>query len=296
MSDFEETEFRGPLFNQLERGSHLLWEPGQVFEKRIGVDRASMCINDYFWELYDEYSPRAGAYLNRRNLDFIWKGKKANKALPDFSLNLFIQAKRSNYSSRKKTELVKHGIPKEHWYFNITRHQQIALQKLAVSLKSKALVVYAAPVFHKQQQLFNHTKNRTIIENSNFPEVIKLKGHKTWYFDKPGTSGVANPDFKAVNGRPLLQRLQSMRQKEGEFSANNFNDNLIVLANNINAFASNQAKTELTEPFQATQYAFYQSIIDKYLDEFDLGERKDLRSYMEIGTFSVINKLDWLTF
>lgn len=34
-ADFEESEFRGPLFNQLLRGNNLLWEPGQVFEEHI---------------------------------------------------------------------------------------------------------------------------------------------------------------------------------------------------------------------------------------------------------------------
>lgn len=41
-AEFEEGEYRGPLFNQLET-SHLVWEPGQVFEKHIGVDKAVWC-------------------------------------------------------------------------------------------------------------------------------------------------------------------------------------------------------------------------------------------------------------
>ena len=48
-ADFEESEFRGPLFNQLLRGNNLLWEPGQVFEEHIGIDYAALVENELFW-------------------------------------------------------------------------------------------------------------------------------------------------------------------------------------------------------------------------------------------------------
>jgi len=93
MTEFEEGEFRGPLFNQLEKGSNLLWEPGQVFEKIVGIDRASLCINDYLWNLHGFSSPLGGLSLHRRKFRYIWNTSKPKKILPDFNLNLFIQAK-----------------------------------------------------------------------------------------------------------------------------------------------------------------------------------------------------------
>lgn len=38
-AEFEEKEYEGPLYNQLERGNRLLWPPGQVLEGYLGFDR-----------------------------------------------------------------------------------------------------------------------------------------------------------------------------------------------------------------------------------------------------------------
>ena len=78
MNEFEESEFRGPLFNQLERGSNLLWEPGQVFEKKIGIDRASFCLNEYLWKLHGHNSNLGGCNLRNRNFRYIFKRRKPN--------------------------------------------------------------------------------------------------------------------------------------------------------------------------------------------------------------------------
>ena len=64
--EFEEGEYRAPLFYQLEKDSSgLLWEPGQVFEKKIGIDRASDCINEYLWNLHGHDKPFLEQDINR---------------------------------------------------------------------------------------------------------------------------------------------------------------------------------------------------------------------------------------
>jgi hypothetical protein len=101
-ADFEESEYRGPLYNQLERGNHLVWEPGQVFEKHIGIDRAAYVTDPYFWGLHGLIAPMNGVILLDYDWHYIWKNRLKNKILPDFKLNLFLQAKRPHAGTRPR--------------------------------------------------------------------------------------------------------------------------------------------------------------------------------------------------
>jgi len=290
MSDFEESEFRGPLFNQLEKGSHLLWEPGQVFEKTIGVDRASFCLHDYLWGLHGHSSNLGGSILQGRHFTYIWSTSKPIKLLPDFKLNLFIQAKRSTYSSQSNASL-KPNINGQYWYFEITDHQQLALEQLEKELSGEALVIYAAPVFHRQQELYNHTSNQTIIDNSTFPKASMLKGHSKWYYDKPGIVGVANPDFEFVNQDGLINQIRRIRNETGDFNSNSSIINLQKISKAVNSVVESRSND-----FQATRFAYYSNLIDDRLDEFNLQDTKGLKDFMQIETFAYLWKLNWLTF
>ncbi|MFL5766103.1 MAG: hypothetical protein ACJ77K_19315 [Bacteroidia bacterium] len=289
MSEFEESEFRGPLFNQLEKGNHLLWEPGQVFEKSIGIDRASFSTNQYLWDLYCETGYLNGVILRNRHFRYIWSGTPPGKTLPDFSLNLFIQAKRGYYSKRGKSSLISKGIKGQHWFFEITPHQQIALEKLALDLGDDALVVYASPLFHEQQQLYNHTKNQTIVENSTFPKAIALKGHSKWYYDKPGMSGVANPDFSFVEGPDLFTEIKMKREVKGDMGQNS-SKSIEILSERIDKFVDSQSND-----FRSTQYIYWIGNIDRYPQLYG-GDSPKLKNYLKIETFVALWKLQWLIF
>ena len=290
VSEFEEGEFRGPLFSQLERGSHLLWEPGQVFEKHIGVDRASRCLNNYLWNLYGLNAPLGGAILRGAHLGFIWASNNPTKLLPDFSLNLFIQAKRANYSSQAKSSL-NPQITGHYWHFEITNHQQIALEQLEIALNNDALVVYASPAFHLQQNLYNHTSNQTIVENSTFPKASALTGHTKWYYDKPGTTGVANPDFEFIKGEDFLKMIERLRKEKGEINRDETIENLQKIAKGVLKVVESQPND-----FRATQFANQNNFIKAFIENWDVAEINGLREIMQIHTFNYLWKLQWLTF
>lgn len=290
MSDFEESEFRGPLFNQLEKGSHLLWEPGQVFEKTIGIDRASFCLHDYLWQLHGYSSSLGGTILQGRPFQYIWNSNKPSKILPDFKLNLFIQAKRSTYSSQSNNNLIP-NINGSYWYFEITEHQQLALEELEKELSGEALVIYAAPLFHKQQELYNHTSNQTIINNSTFPKASTLKGHTKWYYDKPGITGVANPDYEFINEEGLINQIQSIRNEVGDFNKDNGINNLQKISEAVRSVVRSRSND-----FQASRFAFYSDLIDEQINRFNIQETKGLKDFMQIETFAYLWKLNWLTF
>lgn len=279
-----------PLFNQLERGSNLLWEPGQVFEKKIGIDRASFCLNEYLWKLHGHNSNLGGCNLRNRNFRYIFKRRKPNKILPDFSLNLFIQAKRSNFSARPLNKLRPY-INRNYWFFEITVHQQRALEQLERELHNEALVIYAAPLFNNQQDLYNHTVNNSVVEHSTFPKVSKLSGHSKWYFDRPGSIGVANPDFEFFDEVDLIKEISKLREKEGRFNNEKMSSNLHRLSKSINSVVEKNSNQ-----FLANQFASNKLIIEELLFEYDLEENIDLKNFMEIEAFATLWKLNWLTF
>lgn len=219
-SDFEESEFRGPLYNQLERGNHLIWEPGQVFEKHIGIDRAAYVTDPMFWGLHGHSMPMSGAVLLDYDWAYIWKHRLKKKVLPDFSLNLFLQAKRPHAGTRPRGQVRKNGIVGDYWKFEITPHQQRALEQICSKLSGKALVCYASPAFHTQAALYQHTKDQSIVAASTFPPVDKLKGHGAWYYDRGGLFGVANPDFVRIEIEPIQERIVSLVQQQREHRPN----------------------------------------------------------------------------
>ncbi|SFK98179.1 hypothetical protein SAMN05216357_1102 [Porphyromonadaceae bacterium KH3CP3RA] len=283
-SEFEENEYRGPLFNQLEKGSNLIWEPGQVFEKQIGIDRASHCLNSYLWNLHGYCWPLAGVILRYRI-------PLSQKLLPDFSLNLFVQAKRSIYSSRSNRNL-KPYINGRYWYFEVTSHQQKVLEDLNTILNGNALVIYSAPVFHKQQELYINTVGGTIVENSTFPSVSSLKGHKKWYFDTPGIIGIANPSFDYIEeSGGLIMKMKNMREIKGDFISNDMIENVQKISKGIRTIIESNNNT-----FEATQFAYQREIIEMYLNEFDITNIHGIRDIMEIEAFCYLWKLQWKVF
>lgn len=290
MTEFEESEFRGPLFNQLERGTHLLWEPGQVFENTIGIDRASWCVNDYLWGLHGYNNPLGGTVLKSRNFRYIWDIRKSSKILPDFKLNLFIQAKRSDYSSTGKNKLTPY-INGAHWFFEITTHQQESLELLEKEMAGDALVVYAAPVFHKQQDLYNHTANQTIVLNSTFPNVTQLAGHAKFYFDKAGTGGVANPDIDYISNNDLLSQIENLRSNEGDYNRDRRINNLKILSKAIGNVVE-----QTNDKFLATRYANERLIIDDIFEDLYPQDSEIIKDYLRIELFCYLWKLNWLTF
>jgi hypothetical protein len=209
-ADFEESEFRGPLYNQLERGSHLVWEPGQVFEKHIGIDRAAFVTDPSFWGIHGRTTPMPGLFLLDFEWNSMWKARLKGKALPDFELNLFLQAKRSYAGTRPNGKLRKAGITNDYWKFEVTPHQQDSLQQLSKALSGKALVCYASPAFHTQAALYEHTKNQSIVSASTFPPACNLAGHAAWYYNKGGNFGIPNPDFVRIAVEPLHERIKTL--------------------------------------------------------------------------------------
>lgn len=287
-ADFEEPEYRGPLYNQLEWGNHLLWEPGQVFEKHIGIDRAAFCTNEFLWGLHGHNTPPNGILMHRRRWEFIWSNRKKKKQLPNFKLNLFLQAKRPLVLSSGNKQLRGKGINGGCWKFEITDHQQVALEKLEEKLKGDALVCYAAPAFHKQGDLYKHTTAQTIVENSTFPSVSKLRGHSAWYYDAPGASGCANPVYERIDDLVLDQKVAALSEKI-DHDEHASRDMLSVLASAIYA-----TMRETESSFESARLSEALIEISRFIEEWDLGEDASyVKDYLLVRKFCFLYRLQW---
>lgn len=294
-ADFEESEYRGPLYNQLERGNHLVWEPGQVFEKHIGIDRAAYVTDPYFWGLHGLAAPMSGVVLVDYDWHYIWKKRLKNKILPDFKLNLFLQAKRPHAGTRPRGKVKKAGIVGDYWKFEITPHQQVALEQMEKTLNGKSIVCYAAPAFHTQAALYEHTKNQSIVPSSSFPPASALTRHGAWYYDNGGLSGVANPDFVRMEFEPLQTRIVSLMERTQSRGVN-AGESLRDLADSLI-----RSTSEVQEPSSTdTWFQLLLNRVDDHVSSMtELGFGDDeyiqaLKYYMQVRAFCNAYRLDWL--
>jgi len=287
--EFEEGEYRAPLFNQLHT-SNLLWEPGQVFEKHIGIDHAMWTINAHIHSLYGHRSPLNGAYLARYNWDYIWATRKRKKKLPSFKLNLFIQAKRPHYGRYAPKDMKLLGLKSPFWRFEITPHQQVALERLSAQLKNKAIVCYACPTFHTDALLHKWTVEPKIVEKSTFPDVLELQGHTAWNYSEAGTFGVANADPARKLAAPILERISTFIERNGQDDETG-PQSIVQLADAV------RRSMEQGEVVSRQGAEFAEGMRDIEDIAVDLGSPDEVQSLVAYGAvllYTYINRLNWL--
>jgi len=288
--EFEEAEYRGPLFNQLSTSS-LLWEPGQVFEKHIGIDHALFTTHEYLHALHGHGAPLNGVILSRYNWGYIWAARGSKKKLPSFRLNVFIQAKRPQYGRYAPKVLKAQGLKSPYWRFEVTQHQQVALAKLQQRLNSRAIVCYACPAFHKESILHKWTVQPRIVENSTFPDVATLIGHSAWNFSEPGARGVANIDPTANDSPSLLERVGFLIER-GHQGSGTAVEELQFLSEAVK-LAMESVADEATH----IQARFFEGArtLQEITSEMAGGEgREAVVAYATVLHFCYLNRLNWL--
>lgn len=288
--EFEESEYRGPLYNQLAGGDRAVWEPGQVFEEHIGIDYALFCRSMVLERHLGWSGPYPGVLLPRYR--YLWRRHRPDKKPPPFKLNLFIQAKRSEYIIRTPKGFKALGLTAPFWRFDLTPHQQGALQRLEKAVGGSAAVVYAAPLFHRSEDLYRHTERGTIIQHSTFPTPLTLKGHEAWNFSVPEW-GVANEDPEHFESSGLLSRLDALssqtdaeQSQEGEEAAR------------VNLRKLKQATVEAIEgasDFLRARFADERSVLRAELNRFapDGPARATMENFFTVATFCDLFKLQW---
>lgn len=288
-AEFEEKEYEGPLYNQLEAGCPHLWSPGQVFEHHIGIDRAMMINNARFWRLLARSIPR-GAVLSRYPWDLFPQSHRT-RPLPSFRLNLFIQAKRPKSFKQPPRHIRNAGLTGRGWCFDVDAHQQSALEVVATQLGSKAAVVYASPAFHSLLHLYRHTNRSSIIDHSTFPDVARLRGHTRWFYNRAGGDGVANPDAEPTEGPSIFERIEKLRGQGTASEDGNPGRELYALSKSI---VTALREGELEDNPRAA--LFFQELgnIEREIRQYEqIGDA--IRPFMEVSAFAESFNVEWLT-
>lgn len=203
-AEFEEKEYEMPLNAQLSQGNSNLWTPGQVFEGHFGIDAAIKVSRVDFWNTIGFLHPLDGLILNDFNFGYVWKRAYKNRQLPTFKLNLFLQTKRPEGLKNRTSKLKQLGLQSPYWRFEIKPHQQKLLFLLKRKLGNRAFVAYGCSAFHLYNDLYTHTTNNTLVQNSTFVKVDKMNNHSKWVYDSPGSNGIALSEPKLFSDEVSL--------------------------------------------------------------------------------------------
>jgi hypothetical protein len=287
--EFEEREYEAPLYTQLQHSSTQVWAPGQVFESHVGFDHAMFAQHPYFWKLQGFLAPPLGVVLGNFPPEFWYGVRRFHRPLPNFALNLFIQAKRPVVLSRASAKLKATGLKGPYWKLQLTPHQQLLLESLANAAGASALVCYAGPAFHRITELYAHIQQGTVVENSTFPPALALKGHEAWNYTGPGASGIANPTPERVEEVPLIERVSEFTQRQRPGEEQGFAQNLKRLAAVIA-----EAARGGSEDGRAAVYFETLREIDRYMDLYRPQQHPEaLRSYLAVASFVSTFGLAW---
>lgn len=287
-AEFEEKEYEAPLYNQLESLTRNVWAPGQVFEEYLGIDRAAFLTEPRLWRFFGASRPPLGVFMHRMEWEFIWRHRR-RRPMPNFRVNLFVQAKRSHYYPRRPRHLRDKMPAGPCWRFDLETHQQQALERIAVRVGDRAALVYAAPAFHRLSELYAHTSRGTLLLHSTFPRVEMLRGHGAWYYRVPGASGVANPEPEAFEGVGLLQWLQSIQTERLPDAGGTASEQLAVLSRQIEDALNREALDD--NPRKALYFELARQIEPVMEAYGEPGESP--RSFLRVAAFALAFNLDW---
>ncbi|MCB0538566.1 MAG: hypothetical protein KDE33_13680 [Bacteroidetes bacterium] len=281
-AEFEEKEYEFPLNSQLLWGNQNIWTPGQVFEGNFGIDAALEVHRQDFWDMVGYPFPLEGVVLSDFKFGYVWRRLNRQRPLPTFKLNLFIQTKRPEILKNRPSNLKALGLGSPYWRFEIKNHQQTLLHQLKLKLNRRAFVAYACAAFGKHSELYHHTQNKTLVENSTFVKVEKMDTHHKWIYDAPGSSGIAMSDPELIEETPLFREIESVAENF-EVENDNPSDNLRLISNAIN---------EICQELQDDNI-FAREIYRRYRYSSDRIRSSYLRQFVNVANFSLLSNTQW---
>ncbi|HEY1808200.1 MAG TPA: hypothetical protein VGG42_06540 [Acidobacteriaceae bacterium] len=137
------------------------------------------------------------------------------------------------------------------------------------------------------QDLFTHTRCRTIVQNSTFPSVDVLAGHEAWYYPGPGPHGAANPNPESIEEAPLITRVRALARATEPQPAGSLIW-LDTLAGNVIGAAG------AVEGADVVNAQFFDDLqtLDRVTEGY--GIRPSLRAYAQVALFAIRFELNWL--
>ncbi len=286
-AEFEEKEFEKPLYNQLENGRCDVWTPGQCFEGYIGFDYSGNISAYEFWKRFGGFIPK-GVVLNDFNMGYIWKKMKKKRMLPNFSMNLFIQAKRPYIHSGAFSRAI---YDTKHYSFEINQRQQKILERLDKKLHHRALLVYAAPVFGTYEELYKFTHEEKMIENTSFPKVRTLSGHSHWYYCN-AQNGIAHSEPEEEDTISIYELIEIFRQEYSKEGNGNYDSNIEDLSQTI-IDVLREFEGDIQVKYFYSQIQNMQRIYEYWQYRTNEMDYRTVTSFLTVTVFCDIFNLDW---
>jgi hypothetical protein len=288
-AQFEEKEYESPLYLQLERGNPFLWTPGQALENYLGYDAALFLTAQYLWSLHGFQTPLAGVLPHWDFWPRLPRTPFYRDRLPSFRFNCFVQAKRCAIGQRLPKRLNALGSKRPFFRFSIEEEQQSVLALTARMLNGRALFVYAAPAFATSRELFTHQTAGTLVEQSTFPDVLRLETHTHWYYAIPGATGVLNAGEEFIELPMLAQRIEELVHQDIEAENSTPSEELAVLAGSIRRAIGVDAKVEPSA--RRAHLSDDWRRIEQYAERVELPRAAS--AFLEIYAFTRRFNLEW---
>ena len=216
---FEEKQYEQHLNNELLDRQELLYVPGQVLEGDLGFDAAMHSMHRRFWRLFDDlpsFFYRRYFRYHRRGvlIDPHWWDEldELLDRFPKFRFNVFVQHKRPEYlTTSSSNEWEDWNCP--YYRYELTDHQQIALERLESLVTPQAIVVYASPAFITLKDLWDSVQNRNLVNRSNFCQVSKLSGHHVYTYETSGNLGKGHSDAEDIESYDFLNQISRLNRE-----------------------------------------------------------------------------------
>jgi hypothetical protein len=232
------------------------------------------------------YTRRHGLH---RRIGMSWKPGRLVVEIDGFEdvkANLFIQFKRSEYCTGKRSK------PYQHWQtpyyeYRIDKNQQKILSDFSKRNQRTLSVIYAAPVFHLRSDFVANKRGNTIIDNSNVVRVSKLNNHSKYTF--------CDPDLGRAFSEPEMIEAESIKTiisniKENGKDGVSFEQNLIDLSLIIDEVCEENKLSDYIEVMSKNRFYDFESYPD-YPEHL-----KFLNVFSKIMSFQELTNTRWVLF
>ncbi|MBZ0215642.1 MAG: hypothetical protein K8F25_03735 [Fimbriimonadaceae bacterium] len=195
--------------------TNQVFAPDQCDEKFLGFDAA-------FYLDWGRLFPMLPYVRFRRRPHYVGMpaseigefGRELDRRLRPYHLNLFIQFKRPEYLVRSNASEWRFWND-NYFRYRTNEKQQQLLNRIVTKGSGRAAVVYAAPAFHTSNQLYSHTSNEAVIENSNIASAELLNGHSRFSFIKAGNFGTGHSDPIEITSPAMKEIIEVPTDAEG---------------------------------------------------------------------------------
>lgn len=224
---FGERQYELACNLELISGSGSFFAPTQKKENLLAVDAAMTPGDPKIWSLLGIPAPKG----TKAEKAF---GKTTSDGLPKFVLSLFLQFKTSAFLTTKRAnEWEDHK--ESYWRIHLSAHQHSRLLSLEQAVGTDAAVLYAAPKFVSNSDMWKHQATQSVLDNSTLitPGAIG-PGHHWWTWS-PNNPGQAHSEPERAPGMDAdqVRRVLTDRLRRGPREQRAVREHLSQLANAV---------------------------------------------------------------